>query len=94
MSFFPIAPLLPSDTLSPKDTHFTYSYELKPGVNRDSHGLKVAKLAGLPPSALEVASITLAWLKEQDKDKHALPELNISLSKSKVQSDPSFCRHQ
>lgn len=57
-----------------------YSYRLRPGVNRDSHGIKVARLAGLPPSALEVATKTLAWLKEQDKDKQALPELNDSSS--------------
>lgn len=28
---------------------------LRPGVNRNSHGLKVAKLAGLPPLAMSIA---------------------------------------
>ncbi|PVG04677.1 putative MSH1-DNA mismatch repair protein, mitochondrial [Serendipita vermifera] len=41
---------------------FTYSHKLKPGVNRDSHGLKVAKLAGMPSSALKLASVTLNHL--------------------------------
>ncbi|KAF6766398.1 MutS2 protein [Ephemerocybe angulata] len=58
------------------DSRFAYSYRLQPGVNRDSHGLKVARLAGLPPSALQVASKTLSWLRDHDRDKKSLPELN------------------
>ncbi|TFY70702.1 hypothetical protein EVG20_g2315 [Dentipellis fragilis] len=46
------------------DGHFAYSYHLRPGVNRDSHGLKVAQLAGLPPSAIIVAQNALSWLKQ------------------------------
>lgn len=34
-------------------------------MNRDSHGLKVAQLAGMPESAVEVAQSALAWLKER-----------------------------
>ncbi|CAG8495189.1 12195_t:CDS:10 [Acaulospora colombiana] len=41
---------------------FAYSHKLKPGVNRDSHGLKVAKLAGMPSSALDLASVALKHL--------------------------------
>ncbi|EAU92915.2 MutS2 protein [Coprinopsis cinerea okayama7 len=44
------------------EDRFVYSYRLHPGVNRDSHGLKVAQLAGLPPSAIDVARRTLSWL--------------------------------
>ncbi|KII93351.1 hypothetical protein PLICRDRAFT_49405 [Plicaturopsis crispa FD-325 SS-3] len=45
------------------DGHFAYSHRLRPGVNRDSHGLKVARLAGMPPSAMAVAKDALHWLK-------------------------------
>ncbi|KAJ4001318.1 muts domain V-domain-containing protein [Lentinula boryana] len=42
---------------------FSYSYRLRPGVNRDSHGLKVAQLAGMPQQAISVAQNVLAALK-------------------------------
>ncbi|KAF5355702.1 hypothetical protein D9756_003944 [Leucocoprinus leucothites] len=45
------------------DGYFAYSYRLRPGVNWDSHGLKVAQLAGLPDAVIEVASDTLDRLK-------------------------------
>lgn len=41
---------------------------MRPGVNRDSHGLKVAQLAGMPNSAVAVAQDTLAWLKRTKPD--------------------------
>ena len=34
-------------------------------MNRDSHGLKVAQLAGLPQPAVDVARTALSWLKEK-----------------------------
>ncbi|QSZ29916.1 hypothetical protein DSL72_004434 [Monilinia vaccinii-corymbosi] len=34
---------------------FRYMYKLKGGINKQSHALKVAKLAGLPKEAIEVA---------------------------------------
>ena len=37
---------------------------MTPGVNRDSHGIKVAKLAGLPAPAISVAEQALAHIKE------------------------------
>lgn len=46
-----------------QDGYFSYSHRMRPGVNRDSHGLKVAQLAGLPPSAVSVAQTSLSWLK-------------------------------
>ncbi|KAI0651683.1 muts domain V-domain-containing protein [Trametes meyenii] len=45
--------------------YFTYSHRLNPGVNRDSHGLKVAQLAGMPATAVEVARSALSWMKER-----------------------------
>ncbi|KAI5366083.1 putative DNA mismatch repair protein MutS, core [Septoria linicola] len=41
---------------------WTYAHELRKGVNRESHALKVARLAGLPESAIEVAEGVLAEL--------------------------------
>jgi hypothetical protein len=34
---------------------FAYSHRLRPGVNKESHGLEVAQLAGMLPSAVAVA---------------------------------------
>ncbi|KAF7339689.1 DNA mismatch repair protein [Mycena sanguinolenta] len=50
------------------DGHFAYSYRIRPGVNRDSHGLKVAQLAGMPQSAVTVARDALTWLKTRKED--------------------------
>lgn len=49
-----------SDT--PQDGHFAYSHRMRPGVNRDSHGLKVAQLAGMPASAMAMAHRALSML--------------------------------
>ncbi|KAJ3510725.1 hypothetical protein NLJ89_g4516 [Agrocybe chaxingu] len=53
-----------SDVVDVGDGHFTYAYRLRPGINRDSHGLKVARLAGVPPAAMAVATDTLDWLRK------------------------------
>lgn len=37
-------------------------------MNRDSHGLKVAKLGGLPPLALDTAQNALTFLKHSQSD--------------------------
>ena len=47
-----------------QDGHFAYSYRMRPGVNRDSHGLKVAQLAGMPHSAVQIAQQAMLWLNE------------------------------
>jgi DNA mismatch repair ATPase MutS len=49
-----------------QDGHFAYSYRMRPGVNRDSHGLKVAQLAGMPHSAVTVAKEALSWLNKNN----------------------------
>jgi DNA mismatch repair ATPase MutS len=63
-------------TLSPKtpalislmqNGAFAYSHRLRPGVNRDSHGLKVAQLARMPQSAIKVATAALGHLMGEDK---------------------------
>jgi len=45
---------------------FAYSHRLRPGVNKESHGLKVAQLAGMPPSTVAVAREIMARLKSDD----------------------------
>ncbi|KAF5382994.1 hypothetical protein D9757_006346 [Collybiopsis confluens] len=50
------------------DGSFSYSYRLRPGINRDSHGLKVAQLAGMPASAIAVAQNVLTVLKSRSKE--------------------------
>ncbi|KAL4069487.1 muts domain V-domain-containing protein [Scleroderma citrinum] len=48
------------------DDYFTYSHRLRPGVNRDSHGLKVAQLAGMPNSVVLLAKNVLGVLQRQE----------------------------
>ncbi|KAJ7655078.1 muts domain V-domain-containing protein [Mycena polygramma] len=70
------------------DGHFAYSYRIRPGVNRDSHGLKVAQLAGMPPSAVAVARDALTWLKTRKEDPSSnAAELN-SLGQSLIGKRP------
>ena len=38
---------------------FSFVHRLRPGVNRSSHALKVARLAGMPQAAIETASTVL-----------------------------------
>jgi DNA mismatch repair ATPase MutS len=52
-------------------------------VNKDSHGLKVAQLAGMPPSAVAVAYEAISRLKSDawmSSDDHALKALGESLT--------------
>jgi len=51
------------------DGHFAYSHRMRPGVNRDSHGLKVAQLAGMPESAVTIAKEALSWMRDADIDR-------------------------
>ncbi|ESK98406.1 dna mismatch repair protein [Moniliophthora roreri MCA 2997] len=65
-----------------EDGSFTYSYRVRPGVNRDSHGLKVAQLAGMPNVAISVARNVLEALrtkKAQEYDASALESLGRSI---------------
>ncbi|KAH0544168.1 hypothetical protein FGG08_001613 [Glutinoglossum americanum] len=50
-----------------EDAHgsFSYVHRLRAGVNRQSHALKVARLAGLPESAIRVARDVLDTLRPQ-----------------------------
>ena len=64
------------DRVSNKDGHFTYAYRLTPGVNKDSHGLKVAELAGLPMTALSMAKEALQGLKSRGEGE-VVPSINL-----------------
>ncbi|CAO1613674.1 unnamed protein product [Sympodiomycopsis kandeliae] len=50
-----------------KGDAITYIHELRPGVNRESHGLSVAALAGMPDGALTVARETLESLHQDSR---------------------------
>ena len=56
-----------TDVLEVHPGSFTFIHKLKPGVNRQSHALKVAKMAGIPQSALDIAEIVQQQL---SKGKH------------------------
>jgi DNA mismatch repair ATPase MutS len=60
-----------TDILEEASGSFIFQHQLKPGVNRNSHALKVAKLAGLPPAALTAAQATLEQLQEEDRMQQA-----------------------
>ncbi|KAH6606585.1 dna mismatch repair [Trichoderma cornu-damae] len=47
---------------------FVYVHKLRPGVNRQSHALKVARLAGLPQHAIDIAQKVLDTTKAKDSD--------------------------
>lgn len=51
-----------TDVIEEKDGSWAYVHKLRPGVNRESHALKVARLAGLPEAAISVAGDVLAQL--------------------------------
>ncbi|KAM3420007.1 hypothetical protein BST61_g3318 [Cercospora zeina] len=51
-----------TNVVEKEDGTWMYAHQLRKGVNRDSHALKVARLAGLPESAIEVAGQVLAEL--------------------------------
>lgn len=48
-----------TDILEQEGGSFTFSRRLRKGVNRQSHALKIARLAGLPEAALSVATSVL-----------------------------------
>lgn len=54
-----------TDLFEDEDGSFRFIHKLRPGVNKKSHALRVAKLAGLPQSALDVAQQTLDTLPKQ-----------------------------
>ncbi|KAM6498292.1 MutS domain V domain containing protein [Amanita muscaria] len=76
-----------TDVHETDDDHFAYSYRLRPGVNRDSHGLKVAQLAGMPQVAMQVARDALSWLNNNRVYSTILPYSEVIKS---IQADPDI----
>jgi DNA mismatch repair ATPase MutS len=52
-----------NDVAEESDGRFSYVHRLRKGVNRQSHALKVARVAGLPEDAIAVAAQVLQKLK-------------------------------
>ncbi|KAH9944535.1 muts domain V-domain-containing protein [Epithele typhae] len=77
-----------TDITETGDGYFTYTHRLSSGVNRDSHGLMVAKLAGMPQPMIEVAQSALAWLKQRSAervgDRQALQDLGQTLATNRI----------
>ncbi|KAE8256357.1 hypothetical protein A4X13_0g2700 [Tilletia indica] len=55
----------------------SYSHRLRPGINRDSHGLKVARIAGMPPRAVHVAEAALRWIQGPSGWSRVAPEQHL-----------------
>jgi DNA mismatch repair ATPase MutS len=51
-----------TDLTEDEDGSFSFMHRLRQGVNRQSHALKVARLAGLPETAIEIANGVLREL--------------------------------
>ncbi|KAF2653337.1 hypothetical protein K491DRAFT_603101 [Lophiostoma macrostomum CBS 122681] len=52
-----------NDVAEEEDGKFSYVHRLRKGVNRQSHALKVARVAGIPEKAVDVAAQVLEKLK-------------------------------
>ena len=57
---------------------FSFLHRLTRGVNKQSHALKVARLAGLPDAAIEVAGKALQRLLAEKQDVHRHQHLPLS----------------
>jgi DNA mismatch repair ATPase MutS len=55
-----------SDVLEDDDGGWAYGHKLRKGVNRESHALKVARLAGLPEEAIEIAQEVVREFKKAE----------------------------
>ncbi|KAF2013535.1 hypothetical protein BU24DRAFT_350928 [Aaosphaeria arxii CBS 175.79] len=64
-----------NDVSEKEDGTFSYVHRLRKGVNRESHALKVARVAGLPEEAVTIAAMVLAELKSH-RPKTELVEAN------------------
>ena len=57
-----------SDLYEDDSGSFTFIHKLRQGVNRKSHALRVAKMAGLPQSTLDIAQDMLTQRKSLQQD--------------------------
>lgn len=56
-----------SDVVEGEGGRFAYRHRLRPGVNRRSHALKVARVAGVPESAVRVAEEVLVEMGREEE---------------------------
>jgi DNA mismatch repair ATPase MutS len=62
-----------TDILEDESGGFIFQHQLKPGVNRQSHALKIAKLANLPVPALQAAQAMLEQMQQEDRKTLPIP---------------------
>jgi DNA mismatch repair ATPase MutS len=67
-----------TDVAEERDGSWAYMHKLKPGVNRQSHALKVARLAGMPEDAIAVAADVLADVQKRLTSPSALETLPMA----------------
>ncbi|TID17391.1 2 protein [Venturia nashicola] len=64
-----------TDVVEESDGSFSYVHRLRKGVNRESHALKVARVAGMPEDAIAIAAKVLEQLRPRLQD---LPTLSAT----------------
>lgn len=64
-----------TDVAEEADGSWLYMHKVRPGVNRRSHALKVAKLAGLPEAAIHVAGKVLTDAKKRSNHRSESSQL-------------------
>ncbi|KAJ4861026.1 mutS domain V domain-containing protein [Trichoderma breve] len=62
-----------TDVKENEDGSFVYVHKLRPGVNRQSHALKVAHLAGIPQRAIDIARNVLDAREAKEKSSYESP---------------------
>jgi DNA mismatch repair ATPase MutS len=67
-----------TDVLEDGSGSFTFMHRLKRGINRQSHALKVAKLAGMPSTALKVAETVLDQIMAEKHNIHVQPPVGAA----------------
>ncbi|OAP59774.1 hypothetical protein AYL99_04776 [Fonsecaea erecta] len=74
-----------TDVLEDENGSFMFLHRLKKGINKHSHALKVAKLAGLPPAALKVAEDVLQQITaEKSKKEEQGPPSEVTGERGKA----------
>jgi DNA mismatch repair ATPase MutS len=66
MKDFPSVGMLYTDLVEDADGSFTFEHQMKRGVCTDSHGLKVARIAGIEQSVLDTAQQIRSQLSQKD----------------------------
>ncbi|KAF1989598.1 putative DNA mismatch repair protein Msh1 [Aulographum hederae CBS 113979] len=75
-----------TDVAEKEDGSFSYIHRLEPGVNRKSHALKVARLAGIPEETIQVAESVLKTLKSSVAK--STEEANVANDRESTENEP------